>query len=213
LAILVVRQKILDFTTAKATSFIFQRTDWEIVQNIFSWGYKTGIEFSASKDGAMNGQMTNVNLDGVDIGIHLRETKPEGIAISNLSIANDGRGTDRIAVWARMGANRACLTIRGGSFWGHLNQVVRWEAPGALSLSDSRIVPFEAPRPVIEILQGHANIHDNNLGPYPGTHWSKPAVAISVGPKVGRAIIHDNEFSGWRILNQGRDRVDLHNNY
>lgn len=60
-------RNIVKYMMANATAFIFQRTDWEVVNDIFCWGYKTGILFSASKDGGMNGQMTDIDLDAVDV--------------------------------------------------------------------------------------------------------------------------------------------------
>src|SRR5208283_901251 len=159
-------KKILDFTMARATAYIFQRSDWEVVENVFCWGYRVGIELSASKDGATNGQMTDVDLDSVDIGIDARATQQQGVTFSNLAVANDNRGRDHIAIWGRGApegaapprqvngpdsteANPAVLFIRGGSFWGQLNRVVKWENPGAISLSDSRLNPWVLNGPII----------------------------------------------------------------
>ena len=156
-------KRILDFTEANATSLILQRADWEVVENFFSWGYHVGIELSASADGSTNGQMSDIDLDGVDIGIDARSTQQPGVSISNLAIANDKRGTSRIAIWGRGGAsagsqarhlngldytepNTVVLFVRGGSFWGQLDRVVKWENPGLISLSDSRLVPWVVKR-------------------------------------------------------------------
>ena len=67
-------KRIVDYTTNHATGFTFRRTDWEVVEDIFVWGYQTGVRFAASKHGAMNGQMSNVNLDNVDIGLDVEAT-------------------------------------------------------------------------------------------------------------------------------------------
>ena len=64
--------------------------DWEVVEDIFAWGYLTGVELSGSKHGGMNGQMSNINLDNVDVGFDLRETQPYVVHVSNLNIANAG---------------------------------------------------------------------------------------------------------------------------
>ena len=223
-------KKILDFTEANATSFIFQRADWEVVENIFSWGYHVGIELSASVDGSTNGQMSDVDLDGVDIGIDARSTQQPGVSFSNLAIANDSRGTSRIAIWGRGGAdagsqvrhlngrdwsepNTVVLFVRGGSFWGQLDRVVKWENAGLVSLSDSRLVPWVLNGPMIEILDGQAMIHDNSLTIYPDVvKDAKPGTAIVLGPGAKAASVHHNQLNGKRIDNQAGPRAELDGN-
>lgn len=56
-------QNIEAYQSANALSFVFYRTDWEVVQDIFSWGYHVGALFAHSDhpnglEGSMNGQMT-----------------------------------------------------------------------------------------------------------------------------------------------------------
>jgi len=213
-------KKVLDFQLARATAFIFQRTDWEMVENIFCWGYRVGIELSASKDGAMNGQMTNVGLDAVDIGILARDTQGPGVAFSNLSIANDNNGKDHIAIWGQEGeknsGNRvitgtAFLYINGGSFWGHWIRVVKWETPGVITLASSRLAPFRLNGPMIEIVAGQATIHDNTMAMYPGVKAAK-GIAISLGPQVESVIVHHNQLNGHSIVNQAGERATITNN-
>jgi hypothetical protein len=223
-------KRVLDFTEANATSFIFQRADWEVVENIFSWGYHVGIELSASADGSTNGQMSDVDLDGVDIGIDARSTQQPGVSFSNLAIANDSRGTSRIAIWGRGGAdagsqvrhlngrdwsepNTVVLFVRGGSFWGQLDRVVKWENAGLVSLSDSRLVPWVLNGPMIEVLDGQAMIHDNSLTIYPNVvKDAKPGTAIVLGPGAKGASVHHNQLNGNRIDNQAGPRADLEGN-
>jgi hypothetical protein len=112
----------------------------------------------------MNGQLSDVDFDGVDIGIDARATQGEGVTFSNLAIANDSRGTSRTAVWgrsARDGATQvrtvngitvtepstAVIFIHGGSFWGQLDRVVKWENAGYVGLSDSRADARDLVRP------------------------------------------------------------------
>jgi len=223
-------KRIFDFTEAHATSFIFQRADWEVVENIFSWGYHVGMELSASRDGATNGQMSDVDFDGVDIGILADATQKPGVSISNLAIANDGRGTVRAAIWGRssdQGAKQVrtlngvevtepttvVLYVRGGSFWGELNRVVKWENTGLVSLSDSRLVPWELHGPMVEVLAGQANIHDNSLLIYPEVvKGAGPGTAIVVGSKVRDVVVHDNQLNGNGIENGAGDRASVSGN-
>jgi hypothetical protein len=215
---------------AKATAYIFQRSDWEVVENVFCWGYRVGIELSNSKDGATNGQMTDVNLDSVDIGIDAQVTQKQGVTFSNLAIANDNRGRDHVAIWGRgapggaaqsrpvngpnsVDPNPAVLFIRGGSFWGQLNRVVKWENSGAISLSDSRLIPWVLNGPMVEVLTGQAMIHDNSLLLYPEVVPSAATgTAILVGPWVESASVHDNQLNGNRIENQAGEHATIANN-
>jgi hypothetical protein len=125
------------------------------------------------------------------------------VAISNLSVANDEIGQHRIAIWGRGtdagGANgdRVVLFVRGGSFWGRLNRVVRWENPGLLSLADSRLLPWSLSGPMIEVTSGQAMIHDNSLELYPNVDPSAaPGVAVVIGPNVKSVSVHDNQMNG-----------------
>ena len=206
-------QRIVDFTTTNGTTFIFQRTDWEVVEDIFSWGYHVGVEFSASKHGAMNGQMTDINLDNVNVGFDVSATQPYAVLVSNLNIANAGAGTDHVAIWGRNSGKEAELSIRGASFWGFIKQTLRWENSGAVSLSDAHLIPWNIERPMMEILAGRALIHDNFFQPYRQKHtkdyWShdpvpanEGAVAVRIGPGVDNVMLHGNQLRGNRIVNE-----------
>lgn len=188
-------KKVIEYTTTHATGFIFQRSDWEVVEDIFVWGYRSGVELSASQHGAMNGQMANMNLDNVDVGIDITDTQPYAIHISNLNIANAGAGDRHIGIWGRPGgADHAELTIRGASFWGSLHQAIRWENPGVLSLSDSRIVQWTRKQPAIEILAGTAQIHGNSFRAWKGR--TGPAFRVGAGPRAVqfyRNVLHGNQ--------------------
>lgn len=212
-------KKILDFQIANATAFIFQRTDWEMVEGVFCWGYRNGIEFSASADGAMNGQLTNVGLDAVDVGIWIKDTQGPGISISNLSVANDNNGREHIAILGSPGISNspnrvitgaAYLYINGGSFWGWWNRIIKWENDGVLSMSSSRFAPFQLNGPMAELLTGQIQLQNNTFSMYPGVK-PRAGVGILVGPKVKNASIHDNLMNGLSVENPS-GRAVVNNN-
>jgi hypothetical protein len=205
-------KRIVDFTTTNGTMFIFQRTDWEVVEDIFCWGYHVGVEFSASQDGAMNGQMTDINLDNVNVGLDVSATQPYAVHISNLNIANAGAGADHVAIWGRNGGKAAELSVRGASFWGSLKQVLRWENSGAVSLSDARLISWNVERPATEILAGSALLHDNIFQPYRQQHDHKGAVAVRIGPAVDSVTFNGNQLRGSQIVNEAGQRALLANN-
>jgi hypothetical protein len=216
-------KRIVDFTTTNGTAYIFQRTDWEVVEDIFCWGYHVGIEFSASTKGGMNGQMTDIDLDNVDIGLDVNATQPYAVHISNLNIANAGAGTEHVAIWGRKSSQAAELSVRGASFWGFIKQVLRWENPGTVSLSDARLIPWNIQRPMMELLAGGALIHDNFFQPYRQEHiedyWyhdplraTGNGTAVRIGPGVNNVMFHNNQLNGNRIVNESERGVSLANN-
>ena len=216
-------KRIVDFTTTNGTAYIFQRTDWEVVEDIFCWGYHVGIEFSASTKGGMNGQMTDIDLDNVDIGLDVNTTQPYAVHISNLNIANAGAGTEHVAIWGRKSSQAAELSVRGASFWGFIKQVLRWENPGTVSLSDARLIPWNIQRPMMELLAGGALIHDNFFQPYRQEHiedyWyhdplraTGNGTAVRIGPGVNNVMLHNNQLNGNRIVNESERGVSLANN-
>ena len=216
-------KRIVDFTTTNGTAYIFQRTDWEVVEDIFCWGYHVGIEFSASTKGGMNGQMTDIDLDNVDIGLDVNATQPYAVHISNLNIANAGAGTEHVAIWGRKSSQAAELSVRGASFWGFIKQVLRWENPGTVSLSDARLIPWNIQRPMMELLAGGALIHDNFFQPYRQEHiedyWyhdplraTGNGTAVRIGPGVNNVMLHNNQLNGNRIVNESERGVSLANN-
>ncbi|SPE55232.1 hypothetical protein SBV1_2100011 [Verrucomicrobia bacterium] len=175
------------FQSANAVTFDFMRTDWEVVQDVFSWGYAIGARFRASANGSMNGQMSNVNFDNVDIGLQLSATQPYAVHISNLNIANAGGGTNHIAIQGVAGS--AGLNVNGATFWGSLYQPVSWANSGLLTLSNGRFLSWSSGLPCIQITSGRAILQGNyftdNIG-----------MAISVTPTTQRAMILGNMLCG-----------------
>lgn len=182
---------VVAFTTSHAVSFTFDRTDWEVVENIFSWGYHVGIRFGQLAHGGMNGQMSDIDLDNADIGLDVQNTQPYGIHISNLNIANAGGGTHHIAILGedKAGNGWADIDVRGGSFWGELKQAVRWDIGGVLSISDSRFVNWDRHLPAVEIQKGNVIFHDNYFHRKNGT-------ALCIGSGTENYRVHDNLLSG-----------------
>jgi len=201
-------KRIVDYTTTHGVTFIFQRTDWEVVEDIFCWGYKVGVEFSAREHSGMNGQMSNVNLDNVDIGLDAIETQKYAVHISNLNVANAGAGTEHIAIRGRSSGKAADIAVRGASFWGKLNQAVRWENPGTLSIGDSRVLEWTGAGPVLEFLAGRGLVHDNVFS----RRKKVTAPALRVGPQVELVDFHDNFLSANQVVNDARGKARIRNN-
>ena len=175
------------FQSANAVTFDFMRTDWEVVQDVFSWGYYIGTRFRASASGSMNGQMSNVNFDNVDIGLQLRDTQPYAVHISNLNLANAGGGTNHIGIQGIPGASG--LNVNGASFWGSLRQPVSWNNSGLLTLSNARFLSWDSTQPAVNIISGRAIIQGNYFTDNVG-------VAIRVGNATDRVMVLGNMLVG-----------------
>jgi len=194
------------FQLSCGVSFDFMRTDWEVVQDIFSFGYHVGARFRASASGSMNGQMSNVNFDNVDIGLDLTDTQPYAVHISNLNVANAGGGTNRIGIRAQSGGSCA-LNVNGASFWGSIRQAVSWDSAGVFSvfsLSNARLLNWDSTLPAIEILNGRAMIQANFFKDIIG-------VAIHVGRATDRVMIIGNELVGNTLWLEGPITLSANN--
>lgn len=193
-------QNLLQYINNNAVTIVLKRTDWEIVDNVFSWGYHVGLQLASSSYGSSNGQLSNINFDNVDVGIDVYQTQPPGILISNLNVANAGGGTMRVAIWGHPNGN-AHLVIRGGSFWGQLNGVLLWQMDaGHVALSDSIISEWNPQNPAIVIKNGRALITTNYFRDLVGT-------AIVVDSSADRVLIASNELIGNKIINNGKHTV------
>jgi Pectate lyase superfamily protein len=190
------------FQSARAVSFDFMRTDWEVVEDVFSWGYSIGARFRASAHGSMNGQMSNINFDNVDIGLQFSDTQPYAVHISNLNIANAGGGTNHIGIEGLPGASG--LNVNGASFWGSLYQPVSWNNSGLLTLSNARFLSWSSAYPAINIISGRAILRGNYFTDNVG-------VAIQVGPRADRVMILGNMLVGNTVRNSGPRTLSANN--
>ncbi len=190
------------FQSANAVTFDFMRTDWEVVEDVFSWGYSIGARFRASASGSMNGQMSNVNFDNVDIGLQLSDTQPYAVHISNLNIANAGGGTNHIGIQGLPGA--AGLNVNGASFWGSLYQPVSWNNSGLLTLSNARFLSWDASRQAVNIISGRAIIQGNYFTDNVG-------VAIRVGSATDRVMVLGNMLVGNSVSLSGPRTISANN--
>ena len=193
---------IQNFQATNAVTFDLMRTDWEVIEDVFSWGYAIGARFHSSANGAMNGQMSNVNFDNVDIGLQMTDTQPYAVHISNLNIANAGGGTNHIAIQGLPG--NAALNISGASFWGSLRQPVYWKNGGLFTLSNARFLSWDSSVACVDIATGRAILQGNFFQDNIGT-------AIRVEPAADRVMILGNMLTGNGILNNGPRTTSANN--
>lgn len=191
------------FQSANAVTFDFMRTDWEVVEDVFSWGYSIGARFRSSANGAMNGQMSNVNFDNVDIGLQMVNTQPYAVHISNLNIANAGGGTNHIGIQGVAGGNSQ-INVNGASFWGSLRQGVLWNNSGLLSLSNARFLQWDSSLPCVSIISGRAILQGNFFNDNTG-------VAIQVLSTANRVMVLGNMLAGNTVSLAGAGTYSANN--
>jgi len=194
-------QNFLNYINNNGFTFVFYRSDWELVQDVFSWGYHVGMLFRESKAGATNGQFSNINFDNVDVGLALYSSQLYGLMFSNLNIANAGGGTSRTAIVCFPG-DSVYLMLRGGSFWGDLTQVVNWQCSGLISFADSILQDWQPSHPALEVSAGRAIFRGNYF-------HDKIGIAISIHSTTDRAMVIGNELVGNTLsISLGRTVVD-----
>ena len=185
--------ELLNWINNNGVTFFLQRADWEIVEDVFSWGYQTGMAFRASATGACNGQFTDINFDNVDIGIDVSYTQTWGILFSNLNLANAGGGANRIGILGRSingtKPTDAVVVVRGASFWGEFYQNLVWSHSGLISISDSLFSTWNKTSPGIEIRHGRAMINNNYFGDNIGN-------AMTISQDVDKVTITNNQLNG-----------------
>lgn len=202
-------------TFENAFSFVFYRTGWEVVQDIFSWGYHVGMMLGTVQGAGMSGLMTNVSFDNVDVGLDVLGTDINAhVQISNLYLASDPQPDPKveqrsthIGILAYPGDSDAMLNVSNVTFWGYWQQAVKWDNSGVFSISNGRFTTTTPPphlNPKIEILHGRAMIHDNYFADDNG-------VAIHVGTDAGDVMISNNLLEGNQINNEGHSTVESNN--
>ncbi len=183
---------IVNYTTNNAVTFALYRTDWEVIHDVFSWGYKIGMLFDASKYGACNGQFSNINFDNVDIGIDVHNTQKWGLMFSNLNLANAGGGSNKIGIRGSPNG-QGTIVIRGASFWGEFKQNVVWQNAGLLTISDSLMLGWSSTLPCIQISSGRVTVTNNFFQDLIGN-------AVTVEKGADRVMITGNDLTGNTIV-------------
>jgi hypothetical protein len=202
-------QALLNWVNNNGITFLIERTDWEVIEDVFSWGYQTGMAFRASANGACNGQFTDINFDNVDIGIDVAFTQTWGILFSNLNLANAGGGSNRIGILGRAvngsKPTDAIVVVRGASFWGEFNQEIVWSHPGLISISDSLFSNWNKSFSAINIQHGRAMINNNYFGDNIGT-------AVIISADAEKASVTNNHLNDNKIDAPAKSSVVVANN-
>ena len=191
------------------------RTDWEVVEDVFSWGYGRGLVLAESEFGACNGQFTDLNFDAVDVGVEVQAVQNSGAFFSNLNLANAGSWCADAANCHQVGircpnctvsdgGGGTGLVVRGMSVWGAFKQAVQWNGSPLVAISDSTIEAWDAGLPAMEFTGGRVQVRGNTFGTLGKNVGS---VALKVDGGVDRAIVTGNDFIGSTITCEAANQL------
>ncbi len=201
-------------------ALILKGSDWQIVDNFFAFGYHTGIRFEKSdfrdprtgKKKSANGQLSNLNLDSIGIGLDVVSVKSQGIQVSNANIALGKFAhlypSPRHAIRSKP-ENKGSLVVRGLSVWGRYEEIVAWNSAGHLMLSSSVLGGRgENTEKVsaIKLTRGSAAIQGNSF-------TSRFKAAVEIGADAEDVLVSTNHLFGNTIRgDENREGVIVKDN-
>jgi hypothetical protein len=192
---------LCNWVNANGVTFHFFRSDWEVVEDVFSWGYNIGMLFDESQYGALNGQFTDIDFDNVNIGLQVLASQPYGLMFSNLNLANAGNGQTRVAVQCPPDAKSSShVVIRGMVTWGDFITPVYWNCGSVVSVSDSIFNAWNKTSAAVVGLGGRVSVRNSYFQDAIGT-------AVSIAASVDRAIVTGNDLIGNAVNCDGGDRL------
>jgi hypothetical protein len=202
------RAAVENWIRRNGTAFIFADAEWEVVHDVFAWGYLVGMNFGPVGAAATSGEMSNVQFDDTGVGIDSYGTSIAGVNFTNLRISSSiDTLTPRVAVWNHSNSNFSNFNIVNGIFFGLTQQAIIWEQPGLLMLSNSRIESVTSGTPAIKISAGDAMIQNNAFtGAVAGT------LDVSV-TSTGRVLITGNSLYGGTLPTSPPAGTHLANNW
>lgn len=189
-------------------TFRIRRSDWEVVEDVFSWGYNIGIQFASSSHGACNGQFTDVDFDNVNIGIDVQHTQPYGVMFANLNLANAGNGDTRVAINCQNTSHAAdrLVVVRGLAVWGKFYHAVTWNCTGRVEVTDGVVDAWahgDNHRAPVEAFKGEVGFR----GIFFHQTSSALANAFYIGSNVSRAIVTGNDVAGRSVVCLGEKHL------
>jgi hypothetical protein len=194
---------IQEYMRKNAVSFIFGRTDWEYVLNTFSFGYRIGYQFLATKDGSCNGNFLGIGADATNIAVQVDQCQGIGLLITNGEFVSflDPDPTEVVIA----PSNTGLVQFNNCAFWGPADRIASLGGTGTSSFSQCHFMHWDSRR------QGHEAI-DCQAGSLTvsGCRFSTDAPGIRLGPQVRTAAIFGNTFgSGVQVIDDSTGDVQV----
>lgn len=170
-------------------SFIFARADWEYVINTFSFGYKVGYKFIASKDGPCNGNFLGIGADATNIAVLVEDTQGAGLLITNGEFVSFfGDNPTEVVVSP---TNTGVVQFQNCAYWGPAHQIARIEGKGSVSFNNCNFVNWDKDRtgvPAIETFGGSLIVT--------GCNFRDKSPQVTLSGKTQSAIVTSNLMGG-----------------
>lgn len=198
-------ENLLDYLFRNLIAFSIARSDWEFMQNTFSFGAKVGYRFYSSKAGACNGNFSGIAADWAETAVLVEQTQPPGLLITNGEFVG-GKGSK--AVIDVRPSHSGVVQLSNCAFWGPVETNVRVDGPGYVSLSQCNFVNWDANNTgaaCVQAVGGEINIANCMF------REDKSQIELQSG--VLTATVLGNRFAGaQRIQNQSAGDVQIANN-
>jgi hypothetical protein len=193
-------------------TFIFGKSDWEYVLNVFVYGYKTGFHFIQTKSasGITNGNFCGIGVDGSYSSIVVDNCAPLGLLITNGEFVStppcttcpQTENTNQVVVKE---TNTGNIQFQNCAFWGICDQVAKIAGTGVVTFNNCNFVEYDRHNlslPAIEVNGGDVIIT--------GCNFNAVADHIYLGKEVKSAAITGNRFKGTKnIVNKTKGDVQI----
>ena len=191
------KKSLLKYMYENATGVFMARSDWEYGYDIYIEGCKTGFLITSMKDSGPNTQLSSVHIHNCDVGLHLVNVNPYGVAFSDSKITNDFKTQRAILTEETF---KTVAQFNAVDIDGDFEYFVVHRGSGQLSFVDCT---FTSPGPARNI--GEADIIQESGGMSLINCCFNKAAEINFGENIGGAQIIGCEnlrwFRGGRIFN------------
>jgi len=197
------KPKLFQWQMTHGEAFVFGRTDWQYVYNTFCFGYNVGYKFIRTERGLCNGNFLGIGADDCHTALVVEECAPFGLLITNGEFVSF-HGPDPTMIEVKE-TNKGSVRFTNGAFWGPCNQIAKIAGTGTVGFADCTFTQWggkEGKRPALQVQSGTVLVR--------GCEFRQDRPQIELGPKVRRAVIAENVFTGSeRIINQSEGNVQI----
>jgi hypothetical protein len=200
------KPRLFKWQQENGEAFIFGRSDWEYVLNTFCFGYKTGYQFTRTKDGVCNGNFLGIGADDCYTALVVEDSAPYGLLISNGEFVSF-HGPDPTMIRVEE-SNKGAVRFVNCAFWGPCNQIAVLNGKGTVGFSDCTFVQWDAKREdraALQVSGGSVLVR--------GCEFQERKAHIALGERVRRAVISGNLFTGAaRVSNKSKVPLQISDN-
>lgn len=197
------KPKLFQWQMHHGEAFIFGRSDWQYVFNTFCFGYNVGYRFIKSDAGVCNGNFLGIGADDCHTALVVDQCAPYGLLITNGEFVSF-HGPDPTMVSVAE-TNSGSVRFVNCAFWGPCNQVAKIAGTGTVGFSDCTFTQWggkEGTLAAIQATGGTVLVR--------GCEFRQDRPQITLGPKVRRAVIAENVFTGaQRVTNESTGNVQM----